>query len=386
MPQTLPIRQRVIDHGRRRARTLTGVTALGSAVIILGACGAVANSEDDAEAFYEGRNVEILVPFDPGGGTDVTARYVVNYLAEHLEGSSGVQVVNVPGAGSIQGTNQFALGGGEEGNFIFTSSSTTTAYLLGEEGVQFDLRDFVPIVGVPAGSLVYVTPETGFTGDNYEKLQDPDVPLVYGGISVSGGDLTRAMTFDELWGLDVQYVMGYEGRGPARVAFEQGETTIDSQSAAAYISSVEPMIAEGTAVPVSSSGFISDGELVRDPNFPDLPHTGEVIEQLTGSAPSGIAWDTYLTLTAANNTMQKVMWMHRDAPAEAVDAARAAVDAMLEDPAFYDGAGDAFGGYEVILDDDLTQQVDVVVNSPKEQIDWLRDYIATEHGVELTAD
>ena len=51
-------------------------------------------------------------------------------------------------------------------------------------------------------------------------------------------------------GVDIQAVMGYEGRGPARVAFEQGESNIDYQTTSGYLSNVVPLVEEGKAIPL----------------------------------------------------------------------------------------------------------------------------------------
>jgi tripartite-type tricarboxylate transporter receptor subunit TctC len=62
---------------------------------------------DQALAFYPDRIVKIVVPFAPGGGTDVVART----LAQEIAGDLGVSVVieNRPGAGTIVGTQAVAL-------------------------------------------------------------------------------------------------------------------------------------------------------------------------------------------------------------------------------------------------------------------------------------
>ena len=59
-----------------------------------------------AQADYPSRTVRIIVPSEPGGGTDISARI----LAEKLSQSMGQQFVveNRPGAGQMIGTEQVA--------------------------------------------------------------------------------------------------------------------------------------------------------------------------------------------------------------------------------------------------------------------------------------
>src|SRR5690349_8482498 len=70
----------------------------------LAACALLATGA--ARAAYPDRIVKIVVPFAPGGGTDVVARTLAQELAKDL----GVSVIieNKPGAGTIIGTQAVA--------------------------------------------------------------------------------------------------------------------------------------------------------------------------------------------------------------------------------------------------------------------------------------
>ena len=48
------------------------------------------------------------------------------------------------------------------------------------------------------------------------------------------------------------------------------------------------------AVPIFSWGALdADGNIVRDPTFPDIPSFKEVWEATEGCETSGVAWDAY---------------------------------------------------------------------------------------------
>ena len=70
----------------------------------LAACALLASGP--ARAGYPDHIVKIVVPFAPGGGTDVVARTLAQELAKDL----GVSVIieNKPGAGTIIGTQSVA--------------------------------------------------------------------------------------------------------------------------------------------------------------------------------------------------------------------------------------------------------------------------------------
>jgi hypothetical protein len=51
--------------------------------------------------------IEWVIPFAEGGGSDVWARFMAPFLSKHLPGRPNVIIRNVPGGGSITGTNDF---------------------------------------------------------------------------------------------------------------------------------------------------------------------------------------------------------------------------------------------------------------------------------------
>ena len=78
-----------------------GILAVALAVFTLGG-----SATDRAAAGYPDRIVRIVVPFAPGGGTDVIARALAQEMARDLGGS--VIIENRPGAGTIIGTQSVA--------------------------------------------------------------------------------------------------------------------------------------------------------------------------------------------------------------------------------------------------------------------------------------
>src|SRR5699024_6577395 len=158
--------------------------------------------------------------------------------------------------------------------------------------------------------------------------------LFHAGISPTGLDLSTLLSYEVL-GMDVKAVLGYEGRGPSRVAFEQGESNIDFQTTTAYNNNVQPMIENGKAVPLYSLGQIDEkGELVRDPQFPDIPTVKEAYMDQHGEEPAGEACEAYTQVIKASYTMHKVIWVHKDAPQEEIDKLQASAETIAQDSEF----------------------------------------------------
>src|SRR5512147_679540 len=79
-------------------RRITSLFALAPALLSL--------SGHQALAAYPDRIIKIVVPFAPGGGTDVVARTLAQEMAKELGAS--VIIENKPAAGTILGTQSVA--------------------------------------------------------------------------------------------------------------------------------------------------------------------------------------------------------------------------------------------------------------------------------------
>src|SRR6266513_4067220 len=105
---------------------------------------------------WPAKPVHFIVPYPPGGGTDVIARIVQNRLSEAL--GQTIVIENRGGAGGAVGTEAAAKSAPDGYPFLFTLSSHTINPLLYK--LNYDVeRDFAPvslIVSIP--QLIAVNP------------------------------------------------------------------------------------------------------------------------------------------------------------------------------------------------------------------------------------
>lgn len=331
------------------------------------------------QTFYSGKTLRVIVPYDVGGGTDTLARIVAPFLRQYLGDNAAVQVVNQPGAGGINGANQFALRGSSNGtSVLWSSASNVMPYLLRDPAVRYDFQDFTPILGTIVSRVVFASASTRL--DSVQDLLNPPVSLEYGAISVTGSDLLPIIAF-KLLGVNVRHVVGFDGSGATRLAFERGETNLNMDSAAAYQATVEPRVATGEIIPLFSLGLLDEnGDLVRDPTFPEMPTVAEVYEQLHGQPPSGIVWEAYKAALVAQ-VAAKVMWAHGDTPPAALDALNAAVAKLVEDPAFREAAYQEIGDYPLYIGEGARNAFSAALDAPPEAIDWIINMLREDFGI-----
>ncbi|HEX2197320.1 MAG TPA: tripartite tricarboxylate transporter substrate-binding protein [Burkholderiales bacterium] len=351
------------------------------AAMLLGALLSAASPAFGAD--FSGKRIEFVIPFGTGGGSDVWARFLAPRLSEALPGKPVVAVRNEPGGGSITGTNQFAARARPDGLTILgTSGSTQFPYLLGDPRVKYDYKDWTVILATPTGGVVYAQPDLGAkSADEVMKLKGKR--LVYGSQGATSLDLVVPLAF-EILGLDLQVVFGMKGRGPARLAFERGESTVDYQTTAAYLQSVEPLVKAGNAVPLWAWGTINEqGELVRDPTFPDLPHFGEVYEKVHGRKASGTGWNAWKSFFVAGFAAQKMVFLPKGTPKDIVDTYRQAVARMVAAPDFKDAAQQALGEFDQGIGPRAERLAELATGVDPEARAFVRDWLTRKYNVKF---
>jgi len=249
---------------------------------------------------------------------------------------------------------------------------------LREPGVRYDLRQLVPVVALSGGDVYYISPQTGVRKPT--DLRGLRQPLRLAAAMPIGGDTAALLTF-HLLRIKVQAIMGYEGKGRTRVAFEQGETNLDHQSTAGFLVNVAPIVKRGGAVPLFTTGLTKDNELTRDPMFSSLPTVGEVYQDMYGYPPSGPAWEAFRHLVATVNTMQKILFFHADAPPEAVQAVKTALLKISHDPDLLRDGAKINGEYSLILGAELDDEFSSLLNTPPEVHEWLIRFLVDQYGV-----
>lgn len=366
-------------HLRYGTRAAGVVMALG-----LGATAACSNPQgvgDDSSAGAGAEmpsQVEMVIPYEEGGGTDTWARFLAPYLEQHMASSPTFLPENKPGGESITGSNEFVRSGGTDGEEVLVTSGTTYFQeMLGRPEVEFDFSKMRPLILNGTGGVIYASPSTGLK--SAADLADYDGELTYGGISASGLDLTMLQAFDVL-GMKLDATFGFEGRETALLAFQRGEVNIDYQTTATYLSQVEPLVEKGKAVPLMSFGMMKNGEIVRDPNVPELPTVGEVYEQINGEPPSGPAYESYSAFLVPGYVYQKGLWANEGTPDSLAQEYYDVVDELKQDPKFMKESKEALGGYPLYSGEGIEDEVQEAFEIPPQARQYALDMLEQKYG------
>jgi tripartite-type tricarboxylate transporter receptor subunit TctC len=230
-----------------------------------------------------GERIEAIVPFAEGGGGDSYTRYMAKVLAPKLQGEPTIVIRNVPGGGSVVGANYFQTHSKPDGtSFAVASTSTTLTYAMrkGDPEIAFEADKWIAFVASPVGRVIYINADTGVK--NLEDLKAlGDKELLIGLQSPTGSDMPTLLSF-ELLGVNAKPVFGVDG-GDAHLAFQRGEFQLNGDVTPAYLQMAAPLVKEGKAYPLFTFGYQNEsGEIVRDPNFPELPTFIEAYKIMRG--------------------------------------------------------------------------------------------------------
>jgi len=334
-----------------------------------------------AAPYYEGKTIEVIIPFPVAGGSDIWIRTIAPYLDKRIPGTPRFNFRNIGGGRGIPGMMEFALKAKPDGLMLLVSSATNYfPVLVGDKAAKYDFRQWKPLLVNPVGGVMYASPVSGI-----KKVEDlaKAKNLIYGGISAIGLDLIPLISL-ELLELDARGVLGFSGRGHARIAFERGETNLDYQTTPAYNATVLPLIKEGKAIPLMTFGQLDDqGNIVRDPAVPDLPTVPEVYEKLKGKKPSGKFWDTYKIFMPSGFAVQKILWVKADAPAEALRVFYAAADQLAKDKEFLTKTDKILGGYPLLRGDRLEKTIQQAFQIDADTQRFVREWVGKKYRVKF---
>jgi len=334
-----------------------------------------------AEVNFAGKTVTVVVPYTEGGGTDLYARLFVPYLRKHLPGNPAVVIRNMPGGGSIMGSNQFDKTAKPDGlTIVATSSSTLVAQLLAGKKREFDVLKWRHFIVSPQGTVAYVITKTGAKG------QDPvaDIQtlrkqkLKYGSKQPDAGELRVILAF-ELLGMNVDTVFGL-ARGEVRQAMMRGELELNHDTAETYLANGEKMQKDGLIVPLFTLGYPKGADIIRDPTFPKLMTAGELYEKLNGKPPSGPLYEAYKGFVNLGVAASKGFALPKGTPDEIRDAYVTAVKKTIDDPDFKKGAGDEVGDVPQLFGNDADFAIKQAVDLSPETNKWLLDFLSSKYG------
>ena len=346
---------------------------------------ALVATQSAAELDLTGETVEWIIPFSETGGSAKWANFYAPLLSEALPGNPTVVVTFNPGAGSTKGANAFQEMTYEDGTTIFGSSgSTQFPFLLNDPRVRYNYADWKVVLASGTGGVAYLpTDLAAQLGDGGDATPLAGEDFIYGSQGATRLDLVPLLAW-EMLGMAVEPVFGIEGRGDGRLMFERGEANIDYQTSSSYLSGVSPLVEDGSATPWFAFGALdAEGNVVRDPTFPDMPSFKEVCEATPACETEGAQWDAWKAFFTAGFPAQKMVFLPAGAPQEAIDTYTAAFNAVTARADFAEISEARLGVYPQMTGEAAQTALASGTNVPQEAKDFVINWLSDRYGVVL---
>ena len=222
-------------------------------------------ANDRALALYPDRVVKIVVPFAPGGGTDVIARTLAQEMAKDL--GATIIIENKPGAGTIIGTQAVAASEADGYTLLMGTVANAVNPSLQPKLPYDPHKDFAPVALIARSfNIVVVNPQSPIKSiaDLIAAAKAEPDKLSHGtfGTGTSAhlaGELFKSMAKVNLT------TVPYKGAAPAITDLLGGQIQVMFTT----VASAASLIAGGQlrALAVTSAE--------RSPAFPELPTVAE---------------------------------------------------------------------------------------------------------------
>ena len=215
---------------------------------------------------YPAKPIRLMVPFPPGGSTDIVARIVAQKLGAQL--GQSLVIENRGGAGGTLGTAVVAKAAPD--GYLLTVGSTSTHVVAPSvyQKLEYDpVKDFAPI-GLMAVSPYLLVVNPGVQARSLKELvallQSQPGKMNYASAGVGS---TTHLAMEMLKGASRTYALHipYNGNGPAGTAVVAGQVEILFGSLPALLPHVKSGRVRALAV----------GTPRRSPSLPEVPTVAE---------------------------------------------------------------------------------------------------------------
>jgi len=297
-----------------------------------------------AQSFYEGKTLRIVVGLSAGGGFDTYARTIGRHLGKHIPGNPTVIVENMTGAGGIIMMNHLYKAAKPDGLTMgHFNGAVMLGQLLGQKGIEFDARKYVFIGAAAKEDVVCgLTKASGIT--SVAAWQAAKSPVKLGGVAPGQTPDNSGKILKAALGFPVQVVTGFKGTSRIRLAAESGEIHGGCWSWESMRATWRKSLESGDVIPVIQ---IVAKPLSDIPNVPlaiDLAKTDDARALIRVGVQNASAFARPFALPPGT-------------PADRVEILRKAFFATLKDPAFLAEAKKARLTVNPVTGPEMTQLV-----------------------------
>lgn len=313
-----------MSDSRKRIRAAAAAAAAAS-LVTLAACSvpgetATASSAKSGASYFKGKTITLIAPDKPGGSYDSYARLFVPYVAKQL--GATINVENVAGAGTVQGTNQMAAASPDGLTIGMVNVGGDVASLVEKQpGQSFDLSK-LSWIGQPAPVPNAIVTQPGSKISSFGAMLHSPSPVAVLDIRNGVGDMLNRVVYGAL-GIKYKMATGFESTS----ALKQGFIARDGQTILEAMSTLYPLISGNEAKPLLEIG--SDDQPSYQKALAGVPTLQSELAKVSLPAAQKAAVTEAINLSNLSDTFAAPAGL----PAPELTALRSAFAKAAADPA-----------------------------------------------------
>ncbi len=221
-----------------------------------------APAPSDADGFYAGKTIEVIVPWGAGGGADVACRLVCAEVEKEL--GCTIVINNVTGGGGSIGLAQLTKAAADGMTYAYFANTDSNGNIM-LEGVPYTKDDFAPVCKFAADPHIILASNASGITDMESMIAAGNGKTLWG----IGGAWTHwdflKLEFEEATGASYKRLV-YDGGASVITDIMNGDCTVGTP----FVSEALAAIDAGEAVAIA----ITSAE--RNPACPDIPTVAEL--------------------------------------------------------------------------------------------------------------
>jgi len=358
------VRAFIVIH--RRGVAVSFAMAAALAVVTAGS----GQAQDTVEAFYQGRQINLIVGYGPGGGYDLTARLLARHISRFIPGQPSVVVQNMVGAGSLRAANYLYGAAPKDGATfgVFGSDIPMIGLIGANAAVQFDARRFTWLGSSSSfrhDAYVLIVRADAKSSSINEARQPGGAPLVLGGTGEGARDADVPKILRDAIGLNIKQVLGYPDSPSIFLAVERGEL----EGRMFDFSAVKAVRPEWIKPTSNFRLLLQFGRETRHLELPQVPTARELA--LDADARALIEFSETPLLT-----MARPFAAPPGVPDERAKALRAAFLATHRDPRFIEEAQKLGLDISPVDADQIARSVERLAQAPSSILAYMKQLLA----------
>ena len=330
-------------------RRAAALLAVGAALVAAG--------KADAQDFYQGKTLTVVVANTPGSGYDAYGRILARHISKYLPGKPNVIVQNMPGAGSIKAAEYTYVIAPKDGtSFTLLMPGALIEPLTGDPAkYRYDPTKFSYIGTTDSGTRLCAVKAPSKV-KTFADAKTTKVLIAVTAVGSSSFDYPNML--NALAGSKFELVTGYPGPGDMFLAVDRGEADGICGIDISTYRSLRPewLTVQGKANFLLQAGLEPNAELLKQ----GIPSIWDFVEGDNRKV---------VELIVSQQVFQRPFLAPPGTPAAQLEALRKAFMATVDDPEFREDARKANLDLNPKSGEEVEALVKKIYSAPRELID-----------------